>query len=263
MATVLIEQLPLVVTAVALSLPRLLVVMFMGTLFPSAVFPGMLKIAVAIGLAAPVAFGVFHQMLAHLPQAGIAPLVLKEIAIGLVIGAAMAGPFWAIQSVGSLIDNQRGANASAQMTPFSQADASLLGSALHQALVVVLAVSGVLSVLYQLLLQSYAVWPILDLAPNLMPYGFDLATMRFDRWMAFTLLAAAPILAIILLVDFAFAFITLFAPQLQTYFAAIPIKSLAAVAVLSVYLFILLSHGDDFFRETLHRETTMMRSRSS
>lgn len=262
MVTSLTEQLPLVVTALVLSMPRALMFLFMSTLFTSTVFPRMLKLGIVVGLSAPVAFGVFHQVLAQAPQAGIAPLVLKEVVIGLVIGAAIAGPFWAIQSVGSLIDNQRGANAAAQMTPFSQADASLLGSALQQALVVVLAASGVLSLLYQLLLQSYAVWPVLELMPDLLPYGFDLATMRFDQWVAFTLLAAAPILAIILLVDFAFAFITLFAPQLQTYFAAIPVKSLAAIVVLVIYLFILLSHSEDFFRETLYRESTMMENRS-
>lgn len=258
MVTPLVDQLPVALTALLLCMPRPLMFMFMTTLFPQMVFPRTLKIAIAAGLSAPVAFGVFHELLLRPAQVDVAALVLKECVLGLLIGAAMAGPFWAMQSVGALIDNQRGANAGAQMTPFSQADASLIGSALQQALVVVLAASGVLVLLYQLLLQSYEAWPVLRIAPDLTPYGFDLATWRFDEWMSRTLLYAAPILAVILLVDFAFAIITLFAPQLQTYFAAIPIKSLAAIAVLAVYVFVLLSHGEDFFRETLQRESTMM-----
>ena len=55
-------------------------------------------------------------------------------------------------------------------------------------------------------------------------------------------------------------FITLFAPQLQTYFAAMPVKSLAAMAVLSIYVLTLLSHGDDFFREPLLRESEAMKA---
>lgn len=260
MVTPLVEQLPVALTALVLSVPRLFMFMFMVTLFPQVVFPRTLKIGIAVGLSAPVTFGVFHELLANPEQVNVAAIVLKECVLGLLIGMAMAGPFWAMQSAGALIDNQRGANAGAQITPFSQADASLIGSALQQALVVVLSVSGVLVLLYQLLLQSYETWPVLQIAPDLTPYGFDLATQGFDRWVSFSLLIAAPILAVILLVDFAFALITLFAPQLQTYFAAIPIKSLAAIAVLSVYVFMLLSHGDDFFRETLHRESTVMKN---
>jgi type III secretion protein T len=262
MVTPLVEQLPVALTALVLCVPRLIMFMFMTTLFPQMVFPRTLKVGIAVGLSAPVAFGVFHELLLHPPQLDIAALVLKECVLGLLIGLVVAGPFWAMQSVGALIDNQRGANAGAQMTPFSHADASLIGSALQQALVVVLAASGVLVLLYQLLLLSYQVWPVLQIAPDLAPYGFDLATQRFDEWLSRTLLFAAPVLAVILLVDFAFAIITLFAPQLQTYFAAIPIKSLAAIAVLGVYVFMLLSYGEDFFRETLHRESTMMKSRS-
>lgn len=255
-------QLPVAVTALALSVPRILVFMAIVTIFPSAVFPRTLRIGIGTGLAIPVAYGVFHGLLANPVAVGVAPIVLKECALGLVIGLPMAAPFWVMQSVGAFIDNARGANAAQQMTPFSQADSSLLGAVLPQALIVALAASGVLVLIYQLLLQSFVAWPVLELAPDLMPYGFDLATQRFDRWVAAALLFAMPVLAIILLVDFTFALVTLFAPQLQTYFASMPVKSLCALAMLSVYIFTLLSYGDDFFRETLYREQSIMKARS-
>ena len=126
----------------------------------------------------------------------------------------------------------------------------------------VLASTGVLVGLYQLLLQSFHTWPVLELAPDLAQFGFDLAVQDFDAWSTKAVLYAAPVIAVVLLVDFAFAFITVFAPQLQAYFAAMPIKSLCAIAVLAVYLSLLMSHADDHYREAIRRETAILKSHS-
>jgi len=258
----LVEQLPLLLVAAALSVPRMMVFMFVVTLFPSVTYPRMLRVAIALGLSAPVVYGVFHALALHPQQAGVGALVVKEAILGLLLATPVAAPFWVLQSVGALIDNQRGANASAQLTPFSQADSSVIGSALQQALTVVLASTGVLVILYQLLLQSFETWPVLELAPDLARFGFDLAVQGFDDWVTRAVLYASPAIAVILLVDFAFALITLFAPQLQAYFASMPIKSLSAIAVLAVYLSLLMSHADDQFREAIRREIAILKSHS-
>jgi len=41
-------------------------------------------------------------------------------------------------------------------------------------------------------------------------------------------------------------------------FAAIPLKSLLAIALLAAYFFVLMSHGEGWFREVLHRESVRM-----
>ncbi len=254
------EQVPAALMAITFCTPRVMVFLYFSTLFPSMIFPRMLQIPIAIGLAAPVAFGVFHQTVAAPQLADVAAVVLKECVLGLALALPIAGPMWAVQSVGTLIDNQRGANAAQQLTPFSQADASMIGSALTQALIVVLATSGILVLLYQLLLQSYEIWPVLQLEPDLGFFGFDRATVNFDDWINRTLLFALPVLCVILLVDFAFGLVSVFAPQLQAYFASMPIKSLAAVAVLSLYVHVLLDHSEGYFREVLHRQIMTLES---
>lgn len=248
------EQVPAVLMAITFCTPRVLVFLYFSTLFPSMMFPRPLLIPIAIGLAAPSALGVYHQTALAPQQVDVAAVLLKECVLGLVLAVPIAGPMWALQSVGSLIDSQRGANAAQQLTPFSQADASLLGSALTQALIVVLAGSGILALIYLLLLQSYEVWPVLQLAPDLRLFGFDGAVVNFDNWISRALLLAFPVLGVILLVDFAFALVSVFAPQLQAYFASMPVKSLAAIAVLAVYTHLLVSHGESYFREVLHRQ---------
>jgi type III secretion protein T len=253
---------PTALVSVVLSVPRLLAFMLVAPVFTSAVFPRLLRVGIAIGLGAPVAAGIFHQLSQQPPQAQLTALVLKECVLGLLLGLALAAPLWAISSVGALTDNQRGANAAQQVTPFAQADASELGGALQLALIVLLATSGTFVAMYQLLLQSFQAWPVLQLAPDVTQFGFDLTASRIGEYMQRALLYAAPLLAIVLLVDFAFALMSVFAPQLQTYFASMPIKSLAALAILALYLFVLLSHGEGYFLEVLRRESQLLESRS-
>jgi type III secretion protein T len=254
------EQIPGALMAITLCTPRVLVFLYFSTLFPSTIFPRLLQVPIAIGLASPAAFGVFHQAHASPEAVDVATIVLKECVLGLAMALPTAGPMWAVQSVGTLIDNQRGANAAQQVTPFSQADASPIGSALTQALIVVLATSGILVLLYRLLLQSYEAWPVLQLAPELGAFGFERAVANFDDWVTQALLFTLPVLCVILLVDFAFGLVSVFAPQLQAYFASMPIKSLAAIAVLGLYVHVLLGHADGHFREVLHRQVMSLES---
>lgn len=257
-----VEAAPAAVTAVAMSMPRLFVFMAVVPLFHNAVFPRLVRIAIAVGLGAPVALGVYHQLGPQPVPLEAAALVLKECVLGLLLGLPVACPFWAISSVGSLTDNQRGANAAQMVTPFAQADSSVLGSSLSQALVVTLCASGAFGFIYQLLLESFEVWPVLQLVPDAAQFGWELSFGRFDEFVARALLYAAPVIAIILLVDFAFALMSVFAPQLQTYFAAMPIKSLVAIGMLALYLFVLIAHGEDYFREMIRIESTLLDGRS-
>lgn len=261
-STSIVDAAPALAISAMLGTPRLLAFMVIAPLFPTAVFPHTLRIAVAIGLGAPVAIGVFYQLGPQPLPPNVATLAFKECVLGVLLGLAVAAPFWAVSCAGVLIDNQRGANAAQQVTPFAQADASILGAGLMQALIVLLAASGAYALVYRLLLHSFEVWPVLQLVPDASQFGWELTVARFDEFMYRSLLYAAPAIAIILLVDFAFALLSVFAPQLQTYFAAMPVKSLSAIAVLVLYVFVLLSHGEEYFRETFLRESNFLESRS-
>lgn len=260
--TSLVEAAPAITIAALLSVPRVFVFLLITPLFPSAVYPRTLRVGIALGLGAPVGYGIYHQLGPQVVPPDLVVIVLKECVLGLMIGTSIAAPFWTMRAVGALIDNQRGANAAQQVTPFSTADSSVIGAALMQALIVTLAASGAFVLIYQLLLQSFEVWPVLQLVPDARQFGLDLESMRFGDFVLRAVLYAAPVIAIILLVDFAFALMGVFAPQLQTYFASMPMKSLAGIAVLAVYLSVLLSHGEGHFRDVFRRESMLLESRS-
>lgn len=46
----------------------------------------------------------------------LSALVFKELALGFLLGVLLAMPFWMFESVGALLDNQRGALAGASST---------------------------------------------------------------------------------------------------------------------------------------------------
>ncbi|WP_158598075.1 type III secretion system export apparatus subunit SctT [Noviherbaspirillum saxi] len=243
--------------AVALALPRMLVCMLLIPVFSSSTLNRTLRIAVAIGFTLPVSFGIAHSSLSVAGPVMIVALILKEAFVGLVLGTALAAPFWAMDSVGAFIDIQRGANTGQQLTPFSQQDASLIGSALQQALIAFLAVTGGLSALYQLLLGSYAAWPVLVLIPDFSGLSIERMIDGFAELCRLSFLYAVPILAVLILVDFCFALVGLFATQLQVYFAAMPVKSIVGIFVLLLYVGILLEHGHQYFSRMIESQSTL------
>lgn len=233
--------------ALALALPRMLVCMLLVPVFASGVLTKTMRVAVAAAFALPVWFGMVQSSIETGGPFAVFSLIMKEAFIGLLLGFSLAMPFWAINSVGALLDNQRGANAAQQNTPFGEVNESLIGAALQQAMIAFLAVTGGLSALYQLLLTSYRAWPVLSPIPDFNGITVSYFIERFSELCQLAMLYALPLLVIALLVEFCFALMGMFATQLQVSFAAPPVKSLVGIYILVLYLNILLGHGSDYF----------------
>jgi type III secretion protein T len=238
-----VAQLQHLLLACVLALPRMMVCMFLVPVFGGWVVPRAMRIPLALALALPVLFRLSQQIDASCTGFAVAALVAKETFLGLVLGTVLSLPFWAIMQVGTLLDQQRGAQNSAEMTPMGHAGHSPIGAALQQAMIVLLAVNDGLTPLYQLLLDSYQAWPVMSSAPNLS--GVDAATLFacFSEFTRLALLYAAPVLGSMLLIDFAFALIGLAAPSLPTYFAAMPVKSVIGMYIVAAYLWTLIDHS--------------------
>ena len=59
-------------------------------------------------------------------------LMIKEVVLGLLLGVLLAMPFWMFESVGALLDNQRGALAGGQLNPSLGPDATPIGHMFKQ-----------------------------------------------------------------------------------------------------------------------------------
>lgn len=167
----------------------------------------------------------------------------KEFCLGFILGYLVFWMFWAVQSAGTLIDNQRGTAIASSIDPLQGHEASPLGILFSQAFVTYFFTLGGFLVLIGLLYDSYKLWPIQQLLPITDAAFPKLIFAILDRGMMLTVLLSAPIVIIMFLAEFALALISRFAPQVQVFILAMPIKSAIAMFVMLFYLPIMMSHA--------------------
>lgn len=239
------------VAAWGLTQPRILALFVAVPLFARQLMPGLLRFALAGGiglLAAPPLVAQLDQV----PQ-GLA-LVLwagKEAALGFALGFVLALPFWAFEAAGFFIDNQRGASIAATLNPLTGNDSSPLGQLFNQAFVVFVFASGAFGLLLSALYDSYALWPVLRWQPGLADGGAVLWLGQLDMLVRTALLWSAPVIVAMFMAELGLALVSRFAPQLQVFFLAMPVKSGLALLVLAVYMGTLLGYAGDAAREAM------------
>jgi type III secretion protein T len=162
-------------------------------------------------------------------------LLGKEAIIGLVLGYVVAIPFWTMEAVGFVVDNQRGASMAATINPMTGHDTSPLGILFNIAFITFFMLSGGLLLMLGLIYDSYRLWPPLSFWPNWNSDAAELMLVQLNRFVLNALLLAAPVLLAMFLSELGLALISRFAPQLQVFFLAMPIKSALGIFVLMVY----------------------------
>ena len=228
------------------TLPRLITALILLPAFSSVIISGFLR----NGLAASLALAVFPLVAHQAPEAGLglgigAALFVKEAALGLLLGFGVAVLFWAVESTGFFIDNTRGTSMASSLDPLTGSQTSPLGHLFTQTLTAIFFIGGGFIAFIGVLYQSYAVWPVYSFFPTLhqdmVPYFLGL----FDRILFLAVVAGAPVIIAMLMAEFALALVTRFAPQLNVFFLAMPIKSGIAMLILVLYLGTLMRYFSD------------------
>ena len=211
-------------------LPLFLLIPFMNR----AMVPRMVTLAVATALGLIVV-----PTLAHVSQIEMdltfLMLLGKEAIIGLVLGYIAAIPFWTMEAIGFVVDNQRGASMAATINPMTGHDTSPLGMLFNYAFITFFLLSGGMTVLLGMIYDSYRLWPPMDFWPQWNMQAADLLLTQLNRFVTMAMLLAAPVLLAMFLAELGLALVSRFAPQLQVFFLAMPIKSALGILVLMVY----------------------------
>lgn len=172
-------------------------------------------------------------------DAGLAPyivLAFKEVIVGLVIGFFLGTIFWVAENVGYLIDLQTGTQNALIFDPIHDHEEGPTASfMLHLVIALVLAGGGLL-ILLEIIFESYRVWPIFQLTPNLDAAITDALAARADTLFATTVRFAAPIIVLLLLIEISLGLLNRMAESIDVYSLAMPIKSTTAFFVLLVFL---------------------------
>lgn len=160
----------------------------------------------------------------------------KEVFVGLIIGFFFGSVLWALEAAGQIIDTKIGATLAQVVDPLSGHQTSLNGAFLGRLAGVVFIFSGGLSLLVQVVMESYALWPIASTMPRLYPRGLALFEGEFGRLMLLATIFAAPVLTVLFLIDLCLGLMNRFAQQLNVFTLSLSLKSYAATGVIVLLL---------------------------
>ncbi len=245
-------------TAFLLGMPRLFAVALVAPFLGTGVLEGQIWLILVLGMYLPMHPAVLAQLTPditlgldmNLPMAGhLSIIFLKETLLGLGIGFLAGLPFWAVESAGVFMDNQRGAAQAEGTEILTGKSVSPMGGLLFQCLVYMFYNSGAFLAFMGLVYASFELWPVTRLLP--IPLGNTVPLYYAGKvawFMTFVLLISAPIAVACLLVDISLGLINRFSPQLNAYVLAMPIKSGLAALLLCLYLGLLLHHAPDIYR---------------
>lgn len=164
-----------------------------------------LLLAMALGFALPIRGGL-QTDLAALPLDEpwfLVGLVVKEIAIGGLLGLLFGVPFWAIQTVGELTDHQRSIGESGAIDPTTGDQASVMSGLLGLVAITLFVTEGGLEMMMSTVYATYAVWPLPAFWPGFAPDGLADLVGILGRVLFFGFLVAAPLVVLFLLSDLA------------------------------------------------------------
>jgi type III secretion protein T len=166
-------------------------------------------------------------------------IIGKEVLIGFLLGFVISIPFWAIEGIGFIIDNQRGASMASIMNPMSGEQTSLYGSLLLQLAAIIFFTSGGFQAFLSVIFESYRIWPIQSFFPK-PDEAFALFFLeQMDYLMELIILYAAPIVIAVFIAEFGLGLVNRFAQQLNVFSLSMPIKSGIACFLMILYIGIL------------------------
>lgn len=234
------------VIAVLISLPRMYAFITMAEILNAAAVPRMARNGAILILSLPLV----PVNLAYVGMIGeslpaFAAFFLKEYAIGFVFGYMIGWLFWVVTAAGDFMDNQRGAAIASSINPLLGTETTPLGNLFAQAFHTYFFSVGGMLVVMGILYKSFILWPVTKMLPIVSDQFPVLILEVLDLGMRTMFILAAPVIALMFLSEFALALVSRFAPQLQVFVLAMPIKSGVAIFVLIFYINILFPYASE------------------
>ncbi|MFA6915474.1 MAG: flagellar biosynthetic protein FliR [Parachlamydiales bacterium] len=230
-------------TLMFLFLARMLPIIALAPFLGARVAPHPVKMALGIALFVLFAPLLVTETTIHLTFSSYTVLlIIKEFFIGLILGFIISLPFVIVQNAGIIIDHQRGGASLMVNDPTVQNQSSPLGTLFNMVMIYIfyVGIKGVdgVSIFFNAILHSYEVIPPDQFFSD---YFFQKGTPfwkvlmeLFNKIMVLSIEMATPGLLIILMTDFFLGIINRLAPQVQITFLGMPLKSLLALAIITL-----------------------------
>jgi len=243
--------------AFLVGMPRIFMILQTVPFMGATIITGQIRFVVAFSfylVLHPMIFAVFSGqdvfMSSNLLYYGA--ILIKEIFLGFILGWLAGLAFWAIQSAGFLVDNQRGAAQATESDPLSGEQTSPLGSLLFQGMTYMFFSTGAALSFIGVIYASYEIWPVASFFPTSV-FSDSRLVLFFGGKVAHLatqfILIAGPIVVACLLTDISLGLVNRFASQLNVYVLSMPIKSAVAALLIFIYFNSLMADSCGMFNE--------------
>ena len=171
-----------------------------------------------------------------LPFFQLAYILIKEIAIGVLLGFAVGFIFWVGHAIGFYIDNHRGASNVSTTSVFTEEQGSPLADAIELIISTLMFIGGYFLMLLLFLYKSFQLWPVLSIFPGLDANDLTIILDFMDSYAFYAVVLASPVVIACFVSEIGLGLMNRFAQQLQVFFLAQPIKSAVAFIMLIHYM---------------------------
>jgi len=222
--------------ASAFALARMLAMMVVFPVFDRLGVTGFVRNSIALVISVPL----IPMIAAHLEgeQLGlglIVALILKEVVVGLIVGAVLSVPLYAAEVCGDILDLQRGSSSASLSDPLGSTQSNITGTLLALIVITLYFASGCFDLTLRAIYDSYGIWPVRRILPLLSREAAGLLLSLLDTIVRTGLMLAGPVVVCLLLVDLLFALIARAAPSLQPFYLSMTMKNLVFSLVLVLY----------------------------
>lgn len=215
--------------------------------FAPKIMPALVNGVLVLAIVFPV---VAASPVQGLPADVLAITVVREAAVGGVIGLGFGAFCSALQAVGDLIDQQTGASFAQTVDPLSgSGNTSVTSLLLDRVFFAVLMLAGLLPVMADTLYLSYRLWPVGEPLPGLAS-RVPLALLEYGAGVVnMALLLAGPVMLVLFVVDVCLALLGRSAPQLEIFQISITLKPIVGLVVLALALPTMLDRAVGFMQQ--------------
>jgi type III secretion protein T len=232
--------------SIALTMPRLFAVFAVTPFLSPNVITGLSRNSLMLMLA------LFMSPLAgHMPSLSVTmwiAIAAKEALIGVMLGLGFGIFFWAIQSVGDLIDFQTGTGNAAFFDPVAGHDNGPTGEFLGWVVINLFVAAGGMLALVGAVVDSYRLWPVAEFFPDLGQVIEAFAIRQGDTLFTWIVKLAAPVILVLLLVELGAGLLQRVAPQLNVFQSTQSLKGLLAALMMMLFMYVLWDSLQQFLR---------------
>lgn len=163
-------------------------------------------------------------------------LLASNYLYGVLLGFVLSFPIWLVESSGNLIDNQRGEQMGAIINQITNNPASSVGNLISKAFLTYLVINNGFLFFFETLFKSFLIVPINNLLPIIDSLHISMYIKFVADYFYWVVILILPIILVIFLVDIILGLISSFIPQINVTIISMPIKSLVAIFLLSLFI---------------------------